>query len=396
MAQKPQMAPTTDLSSLATRAKDAYEQKRTRECLTLAKTLLAADPENAEGTWLQAAVRTDLERTLDDARALLEDSLRHDNLPGHRKAAELLLQKILHIDPEHKEAKSLLSSLKNLSLPVSPANPVTSIAQLEATEPQPQETAFAVESPRIEDTKEKRRRIRLPFKIPFLKVPLVIMGLVVAGLLIATGYTQLRKQLDLSSIALKPRKQFDAQKRTFVPGPGENILPNTAPAAASLRSATLPPVSLPPDPQPVTTVIASAPAPVAPIELGTLAVSSPTAAEIYLGDKHLGSTPITLELPVGSQTLEYRNGDLRQIVTHVVKVNETTTAKITFDVTLQINARPWAQVAVEGTPRRILGQTPLGDVKVPLGSVLIFENPNFPGKTYRVTNKETAIQVVFP
>jgi hypothetical protein len=80
----------------------------------------------------------------------------------------------------------------------------------------------------------------------------------------------------------------------------------------------------------------------------------------------------------------------------VVKAKETTTAMVTFDVTVQINARPWAQVFVDGSQRRPLGQTPLSDVKVPIGSALIFENPNFPTKTYRVTGKETAIQMVFP
>ncbi len=69
---------------------------------------------------------------------------------------------------------------------------------------------------------------------------------------------------------------------------------------------------------------------------------------------------------------------------------------VTFDVTIQINARPWAQVYVQGPQRRSLGQTPLSDVKVAIGNALVFENPNFPAKTYRVTGKETAIQVVFP
>ena len=69
---------------------------------------------------------------------------------------------------------------------------------------------------------------------------------------------------------------------------------------------------------------------------------------------------------------------------------------VTFEVAVQINARPWAQVFIEGNQRRALGQTPLGSVQVPIGSVLVFENPNFPAKNYRVTGKETAIQIVFP
>jgi hypothetical protein len=64
-------------------------------------------------------------------------------------------------------------------------------------------------------------------------------------------------------------------------------------------------------------------------------------------------------------------------------------------VSLQINAKPWAQVFLDGTTRRPLGQTPLSGVIVPVGSVLLFENPNFATKSYQVTEKDTAIQVDF-
>jgi hypothetical protein len=135
---------------------------------------------------------------------------------------------------------------------------------------------------------------------------------------------------------------------------------------------------------------------VVPVESGSLAVSSPNPVDIYQGSRYLGSTPISMDLPAGTHVFEYRTGELRQTVTHVVKSNETTTAMITFDVVVQVNARPWAQVYVGGTERRSLGQTPLSDLKVPVGTALIFENPKFPPKIHRVTVKDTAIQVVFP
>jgi hypothetical protein len=130
--------------------------------------------------------------------------------------------------------------------------------------------------------------------------------------------------------------------------------------------------------------------------MGQLVVNSATPAEIYQGDKHLGTTPATLQLPVGRQTLEYRHGDLKTVVNHTIKANETTNASITFQATVQINAKPWAQVFLDGAPRRALGQTPLSGVNVPVGGVLVFENPNFTAKSYRVTDKDTAIQVDFP
>jgi len=115
-----------------------------------------------------------------------------------------------------------------------------------------------------------------------------------------------------------------------------------------------------------------------------------------MGDKHLGSTPTTLQLPAGNQTLEYRHGDLRAVVTHAIKAKETTTALVVFDTVVQVQARPWATVSIEGSPRMALGTTPLSDVRLPIGSVLIFENPNFPTKSQKVGPDDKAIQMVFP
>jgi capsular exopolysaccharide synthesis family protein len=129
---------------------------------------------------------------------------------------------------------------------------------------------------------------------------------------------------------------------------------------------------------------------------GTLAVSSPTSVDIYKDDAYIGSVPVSLELPPGPNTLEYRHGALMKKVTHVVNGNETTKAMITFDVSVQINSRPWAEVFLDGVERKTLGQTPLSGVRVPIGGVLVFENPQFQPKRYRVTGNETGIQMVFP
>jgi hypothetical protein len=125
-------------------------------------------------------------------------------------------------------------------------------------------------------------------------------------------------------------------------------------------------------------------------------VNSPTTAEIYQGDKRVGSAPGTLQLPAGRQTLEYRHGQLRTVVSYDIKADQTTNASVTFQTTVQVNAKPWANVFIDGAPRRALGQTPLSGVNVPIGSVLVFENPNFQAKTHRVTDSDAAIQVDFP
>ena len=149
-------------------------------------------------------------------------------------------------------------------------------------------------------------------------------------------------------------------------------------------SAVVPPPPAANEPQPVIAAAA-----------GTLAVSSPTSVDIYKDDAYLGAAPVSLELPAGTHTLEYRHGSLRKYVTHVINSNETTKTMITFDVSVQINSKPWAAVFIDGVEKKALGQTPLSGVRVPIGSVLIFENPRFQTKTYRVTGNETGIQIVF-
>ena len=132
------------------------------------------------------------------------------------------------------------------------------------------------------------------------------------------------------------------------------------------------------------------------VATGTLAISSATSVDIYEDGSYLGSAPVSIPLSAGTHILEYRHGNLRRNVTHAIRGDETTRAMITFDVNVQINSKPWAEVFLEGVERKALGQTPLSGVPVPIGSVLIFENPRFQSKRYRVTGNETGIQIVFP
>ena len=53
-------------------------------------------------------------------------------------------------------------------------------------------------------------------------------------------------------------------------------------------------------------------------------------------------------------------------------------------------------VFLEGIQTRALGQTPLSDVKLPVGSVLIFRHPSYPEKRVRVQGTETTVQIAFP
>jgi hypothetical protein len=396
---------SADTSELAIQARAAYEQKRIRECLSLTKTLLEADPENSEAQTLQSAIRADIRQDLHDARGLLEQSGTKDEKKKYYKAAEIILIKSLNVDPENKEAKMLLQSARAMSggarqpvsmTPETPqvstmphVSPTAQVVQTSESSEAVEDLPFTVAPPLMRTKEEKKSR---------LKIPVVAVGIVVliTGLLVMRHFR---------------RNSPDPRVERAESVTRSDVRPTTAstqypPASASAE--VIPPPKPPVAAQiPVAATAAAASSPTTPAgtpagtgttatEMGRLAVSSTIPADIYLGNKNLGSTPTTVQLPAGRQTLEYRHGDLRTVVNHTIKANETISAAITFQVTVQINAKPWAQVFLEGTPRRPLGQTPLSGITVPVSSVLVFENPNFPSKTYRVTEKDTAVQVNFP
>jgi hypothetical protein len=248
-----------------------------------------------------------------------------------------------------------------------------------------------------------------------------------AALLVFTGVLILTRQ---SNAPETPRVVSASSNAAEVPGPGSSTVDVNEDTVQSFSNPqqpdavppnVAPPISSPPLSQ-ITAKAQTNDSPLAPVDkplaaeathvaptpvvkraasvasggTGILAVNSRAVAEIYMGDKYLGSTPATLELPAGRHTLEYRYQDLRQTATYTVSAGETTRTTVIFRVTVPINARPWAQVFLEGPERQPLGQTPLGEVSVPVGGVLVFENPSFTKKSYRVTGTETAIQVVFP
>jgi hypothetical protein len=468
----------TDTAQLVAQARKAYEQKRIRDCMALLKALLQADPENVDAKALQSAIQADVQRDLNDARGLLEQSGSNDEVKRYRKAAEIILLKTLYMDPENEGAKALLQIARNLtgmpaprpasppppapapplpspppaaqSLPPTPppAEPISNVSA-PAPKPVPVETptpwansSWTTETPSptpppAQSTTSSSSPSPLHSSsllhtpashvassnaanssysdsssedIPFTVAPTLFeqqekkkSGLKVPYALIAIVVVIGSLLLFWQSRPSNP-KALAARPAHTEPSKVDNPVRPPAAQNAVPPSPQIPPPVVPPTPAPAQPVKAAStpppadtpPAKPAPPETGKLAVSSPTVAEIYQGDKYLGSTPTTLQLPVGRQRLEYRHGDLRTVVNHDIKANETTTAAVTFQITVEINARPWAQVSLDGTPRRSLGQTPLSGVTVPIGSVLVFENPGFTSKSYRITDKDAAIQVNFP
>ena len=121
--------------------------------------------------------------------------------------------------------------------------------------------------------------------------------------------------------ALPAAPKLPVAASAFIPRADISSVPITTTPSTTPPSAGVPPKPSPVPKRPATVVAA--------IKTGSLAVSSPTATDIYSGDKYLGSTPITLELSAGTHMLEYRHLDQRKSVTHVVKASEATTTMVT-------------------------------------------------------------------
>src|SRR5215471_5486520 len=171
---------STDTSELVAQARTAHEQKRIRECLSLTKTVLEADPENSEAQGLQSAIRADMRQDLHDARSLLEQSGTKDEKKKYRKAAEIILIKTLHVDPENKEAKMLLQSARAMS--GGAQQPVAAALEM------PQVWAMPHVSPTAQTSENPEAEEDLPFTVApplvrkkeekkSLKIPVVAVGI---------------------------------------------------------------------------------------------------------------------------------------------------------------------------------------------------------------------------
>jgi hypothetical protein len=349
----------------------------------------------------QSVSEQNTERDLLDAKELLRDAQSRDDGQKYRQAAEIILQKILYRDPSNEQAKSLMAEAHAARSAVSKSRPApvpsTSAIHLKDGAPSKGAVSLASAADRLGDPPASlpAGKSSASFRIPIL----VIAGLALAvGVVVFSGDRPEEPPVSVAQPAPEPPVLPEIAQETqavteAAPSPHEIDVLSTIPNLAGAVKAALP---TPPTPPPVAPAVSKSPAvPVAPA-VGNLAVSSPIAADAYLGDNYLGSTPGTFRIPAGKQTVEYRHGDLRNVVTYDVAPNQTITARVTFEIEVRVNARPWAQVYLDGAPRRSLGQTPLSSLKVPVGSVLVFENPNFPAKSHRVTDQDSSIQMVFP
>jgi hypothetical protein len=354
----------TGLAKLTELARQAYERKNTKDCLDLTRAMLLIDPDNVDAQSMRTAIQSDLHRDLENARAFLRQPQPAESIvQPERATAEVV--------PVHTE-------------------PVASAPDGNHILP-----AFLTESVPPSQTSSG-----FPVRWFVGAAVIVVLGAAAATL----PWLRTKGTVEALPLTLNAADKPNPIVKVGADQPNVSSTPDSAEQpAVSYRSTLTPVAPVVPAPVPAAPLdplgraaAKAADSPVVPAANGILAISSPTSVDIYKDDVYMGSVPVSLELAEGTYTLEYRHGSLRRTVTHVVKGNETTRSTITFDVSLPINSRPWADVYIEGPQRKALGQTPLGRVSVPIGSVLIFENPKFQPKKYRVTGNESTIQVQFP
>ena len=185
----------------------------------------------------------------------------------------------------------------------------------------------------------------------------------------------------------------------FTPPPVSTPVSDAAAAPGSLLAAAAPcevsatptsaedtpaaPVAAPKTALP--TVAASAGA-TAPIAAGLLAVTAPVSMQVFERGRLVGTTESdTLMLAVGVHDLEFVNEAVgyRTRRTITVLPGRTTAARLDAPTgALHINAAPWAEVWIDN---QRMGETPLGNLQVPIGMrEVVFRHPEFGERRTRV------------
>jgi hypothetical protein len=112
---------------------------------------------------------------------------------------------------------------------------------------------------------------------------------------------------------------------------------------------------------------------------GYVVVTSPLVLQLREGGKVVGSTDMErVMLHAGDHSLELVNDEFGFRTQRRVSVTAGQTVRVPVQVPdgrLSVNAQPWAEVWLGG---RGLGQTPIGNVSVPIGThEVVFRHPEF-------------------
>lgn len=194
--------------------------------------------------------------------------------------------------------------------------------------------------------------------------------------------------------------------RLTAPGADARSLPLTIPAggqvaqhielgqdALTAAESATPEIALPTTP--VASVSAVAPMPVeAGPAAGWIAVSSRFEVKLFEQGQLIGSSQSArIMVPTGAHDLELVNDEIGYRATKSVQVAAGKIASVAIEAptgTVALNALPWAEVSIDGNK---IGETPIGNLSVPVGShEIVFRHPDLGEKrqTIVVTLKAPA------
>jgi serine/threonine protein kinase len=120
---------------------------------------------------------------------------------------------------------------------------------------------------------------------------------------------------------------------------------------------------------------------------GWVSLKAPFRVQIFEHGQLLGTTDADrLMLAAGRHELELVNESLGYRVTRVVQVPPGKTAALTLELprgVVSLNATPWAEVWIDG---QRAGETPLGNLSVPIGShEIVFRHPQLGEKRHAIS-----------
>ncbi len=115
-----------------------------------------------------------------------------------------------------------------------------------------------------------------------------------------------------------------------------------------------------------------------PLTAGWLTITAPFEVRVVEGDEVIGTSAVAkIMIPAGSHELELVNPGLGYESHRKVDVEagQTATVRVDARAPLNVNARPWAEVVIDGAPA---GVTPIANFVLPLGNhQVIFRHPTF-------------------
>lgn len=133
---------------------------------------------------------------------------------------------------------------------------------------------------------------------------------------------------------------------------------------------------------------------VAQSAFGWVSISSPVVMQVFEGDQKFGTTETDrIVMPAGRHALKIVNTRLGFQVSRGVDVPAGGAATVKIEIPdglVNLNALPWAEVWVDG---RRIGETPLANVKIPVGDhEALFRHPQLGDRrqTFVVTANEPA------